>query len=218
MDVRDGFAAVVGDVVMGATIEFIFDFGSPNAYLAYRALPPILARTGAGLIINPCLLGGIFKATGNTAPAVAFAAVKGKLDYEMLELRRFVAKHRLDQFRLNPHFPVNTLMLMRGLIAAGEAGVEAAYLEIGLKGLWEEGLKLDDREVLARRIDSAGLNSASLLAAAQTDRVKLKLADNTAAAVARGVFGIPTFFVGDEMFFGKDRLCQVEEAIAASAA
>jgi 2-hydroxychromene-2-carboxylate isomerase len=203
---------------MSATIEFIFDFGSPNAYLAYHALPPILARTGVRLIINPCLLGGIFKATGNTAPAVAFGTVKGKLDYEMLEIRRFVAKHRLDQFRLNPHFPVNTLMLMRGLIAAREAGVEAAYLEIGLKGLWEEGLKLDDREILAQRIDSAGLNSASLLAAAQTDRVKLKLADNTAAAVARGVFGIPTFFVGEEMFFGKDRLGQVEEMITASEA
>jgi 2-hydroxychromene-2-carboxylate isomerase len=127
-------------------------------------------------------------------------------------LRRFVAKHRLDKFRLNPHFPVNTLMLMRGLVAAREAGVEADYLDMGLEGLWEEGLKLDDREVLARRIDAAGLGSASLLAASQTDRVKLKLADNTAAAVARGVFGVPTFFVGDDMFFGKDRLGQVEEA------
>jgi 2-hydroxychromene-2-carboxylate isomerase len=198
---------------MSATIEFIFDFASPNAYLAYRALPPILERTGARLVITPCLLGGIFKATGNVAPTVAFAPIKGKLDYEMLELRRFIAKHRLDKFRLNPHFPVNTLMLMRGFLAAREAGVEAGYLEMGLEGLWEEGLKLDDPEVLARRIDSAGLNSASLLAAAGTDRVKLKLADNTAAAVARGVFGVPTFFVGDEMFFGKDRLGQVEEAI-----
>jgi 2-hydroxychromene-2-carboxylate isomerase len=203
---------------MSVAIEFIFDFGSPNAYLAYRALPPLLARTGAKLIINPCLLGGIFKATGNQAPIVAFAAVKGKLEYQKLEIRRFVAKHRLDKFRLNPHFPVNTLMLMRGLIAAGEAGVADPYLEIGLIGLWEEGLKLDDPEVLARRIDSAGLNAANLLAAAQTDRVKLKLADNTAAAVARGVFGIPTFFVGDDMFFGKDRLGQVEEAIEATAA
>ena len=203
---------------MSATIEFIFDFGSANAYLAYRALPRILERTGARLMINPCLLGGIFKATGNSAPTVAFAAVKGKLEYEMLEIRRFVAKHGIDKFRLNPHFPVNTLMLMRGLIAARESGQEAAYLEMGLEGLWEEGLKLDDPEILARRIDSAGLNSASLLAAAQTDRVKLKLADNTAAAVARGVFGIPTFFVGDDMFFGKDRLGQVEEAIEAKAA
>ena len=203
---------------MSATIEFIFDFASPNSYLAYRALPPILERAGARLVINPCLLGGIFKATGNVAPGIAFAGVKGKLDYEMLEFRRFIAKHRLDKFRFNPNFPVNSLMLMRGYIAAREAGVEAGYLEMGLEGLWEEGLKLDDREVLARRIDSAGLESASLLAAAQTDRVKLKLADNTAAAVARGVFGVPTFFVGDEMFFGKDRLGQVEEAVQAASA
>lgn len=200
---------------MGATIEFIFDFGSPNAYLAYRALPPILNRTGAALAINPCLLGGIFKATGNQAPSIAFAAIKGKLEYDRLEIRRFIAKHRLDRFRLNPHFPVNTLMLMRGLIAAQEAGLEAAYLEMGLKGLWEEGLKLDDRDALARRIDAAGLDAASLFAAAQSGPVKQKLADNTAAAVARGVFGVPTFFVGDEMFFGKERLGQVEEAVEA---
>jgi 2-hydroxychromene-2-carboxylate isomerase len=203
---------------MSATIEFIFDFGSPNAYLAYRAFPPILERTGARLAISPCLLGGIFKATGNQAPSVAFAGIQGKLDYETLEMRRFIARHAIDRFRLNPHFPVNTLMLMRGLVAAREAGEEAAYLEMGLQGLWEEGLKLDDREVLARRIDEAGLNSASLLAAAQTDRVKLKLADNTAAAVARGVFGIPTFFVGEEMFFGKERLGQVEEAAGTASA
>lgn len=203
---------------MSAAIEFIFDFGSPNAYLAYRALPPILARTGAQLIIDPCLLGGIFKATGNVAPGVAYAGVKGKLEYEMLEIRRFVTKHRIDKFRMNPHFPVNTLMLMRGLIAAGESGVGDAYLEMGLKGMWEEGLKLDDPDVLARRIDSAGLDSRNLLAAAQTDRVKLKLADNTAAAVARGVFGVPTFFVGADMFFGKDRLAQVEDAVHAAAA
>ncbi len=203
---------------MTATIEFVFDFASPNAYLAYRALPPILERTGARLVINPCLLGGIFKATGNVAPGVAFAAVKGKLDYEMLEIRRFIASHGIDKFRFNLNFPVNTLMLMRGFVAAREAGVETAYLEMGLEGLWEEGLKLDDPEILARRVDSAGLHSASLLAAAQTDRVKLKLADNTAAAVARGVFGVPTFFVGDDMFFGKDRLAQVEEAVQAVSA
>jgi 2-hydroxychromene-2-carboxylate isomerase len=201
-----------------ATIEFIFDFGSPNAYLAYRALPPILARTGAQLVLIPCLLGGIFKATGNQSPVVAFKEIKGKVEYEMLEVRRFVAKHRFEKFRLNPHFPVNTLMLMRGLVAAYEAGVGDAYLEMGLKGMWEEGLKLDDKEVLAGAIDAAGLNSASLLAAAQTDPIKQKLADNTAGAVARGVFGVPTFFVGREMFFGKERLAQVEEAVEAKAA
>lgn len=198
---------------MSATIEFVFDFGSPNAYLAYGALPRILERTGARLAINPCLLGGIFKATGNKPPMIAFGPIKGKFEYEKLEVRRFIAKHRLAKFRLNPHFPVNTLMLMRGFVAAREAGSEAAYLEMGLEGMWEEGLKLDDRGELARRIDAAGLDSASLLAAAETDPVKQKLVDNTAAAVARGVFGIPTFFVGDEMFFGKERLGQVEEAV-----
>ena len=191
---------------------------APTPISPIARFPPILERTGARLAISPCLLGGIFKATGNQAPGVVFAGVKGKLDYETLEMRRFIARHAIDKFRLNPHFPVNTLMLMRGLVAAREAGEEAAYLEMGLQGLWEEGLKLDDREVLARRIDEAGLNSASLLAAAQTDRVKLKLADNTAAAVARGVFGVPTFFVGSEMFFGKERLGQVEEAAETASA
>jgi len=203
---------------MDASIEFIFDFGSPNAYLAYRALPPILERTGARLVITPCLLGGIFKATGNQPPMIAFAPIKGKFEYEMLEVRRFVARHRLDKFRLNPHFPVNTLMLMRGLVAAYDAGVGDAYLEMGLKGMWEEGLKLDDQDTLARRIDAAGLDAEKLLAAAETSPVKQKLIDNTAQAVARGAFGIPTFFVDDDMFFGKERLGQVEEAVEAQAA
>ena len=201
---------------MPTAVEFIFDFASPNGYLAYRALPPILERTGAKLEIVPCLLGGIFKATGNKAPVIAFAPIKGKLEYEMLELRRFVAKNKLDKFKMNPHFPVISLMLMRGLIAAREAGCEPAFLEMGLRGMWEDGLKLDDPAVLAKAIDDAGLDSASLMAAAQSDPVKKKLADNTAAAVERGVFGVPTFFVGKEMFFGKERLGQVEEAAEAA--
>jgi 2-hydroxychromene-2-carboxylate isomerase len=202
---------------MRPSIAFIFDFASPNAYLAYRALPPILERTGAKLEIVPCLLGGIFKATGNKAPMIAFAAIKGKLDYDMLEMRRFIAKHRLDKFRMNPHFPVNSLLLMRGLVAAQERGCEARYLEMGLKGMWEDGLKLDDPEVLRQEIVAAGLDGVSLMELVQTDAIKQKLADNTAAAVERGVFGVPTFFVGDEMFFGKERLGQVEEAVEAKA-
>ena len=203
---------------MTPTIEFIFDFASPNAYFAYRALPPILERTGAKLDINPCLLGGIFKATGNKAPFLAFAPIKGKFEYELLEIKRFAARHKLDKYRQNPHFPVISLMLMRAYIAARAAGVGPAFLEMGLRGMWEDGLKLDDPEVLKGAIDAAGLDSASLFAAAQTDPVKQTLADNTAAAVARGVFGVPTFFVGKEMFFGKERLGQVEEAVEAAKA
>src|SRR5271155_722342 len=136
---------------MAKRLEFLFDFASLNAYLAYRALPPLLARTGAELEILPCLLGGLFKLTGNQAPMVAFAGVKGKIEYERLEIQRFVARHGLTKYRMNPHFPVNTLLLMRGLVAARLRGEQAAYLEMGLQGLWEEGLKLDDKEVLARR-------------------------------------------------------------------
>jgi len=202
---------------MQPTIEFLFDFASPNVYLAYRALPPILKRTGARVEIIPCLLGGIFKATNNRSPIVAFAEVKGKVGYEMLEIRRFVDKHKIN-FRMNPHFPVNSLTLMRAFVAAQDAGEEADFIEMGLKGMWEDGLKLDDPDVLKQAIDAAGLDGAGLLAAAQTDRVKTKLADNTAAAVARGVFGLPTFFVGSEMFWGKERLPQVEEAVLALAA
>ncbi len=202
---------------MARRIEFLFDFASPNAYLAYRALPPILARTGAALEITPCLLGGIYKATGNRAPFVAVAGVKGKMDYELLEIRRFVARRGLTKFRLNPHFPIDSLMLMRGLVAAQALGEEPAFLEMGLSGMWEEGLKLDDPDVLARRIEAAGLDARALSAAAQRPDTTRRPADHTEAAVGRGVFGVPTFFVGDEMFFGKDRLAQVEEEVVKAA-
>ena len=199
---------------MTRRLEFIFDFASLNGYLAYRALPPILARTGAELVITPCLLGGLFKLTDNRPPLVAFAGVKGKVEYEKLEIKRFIAKHGLTKFRMNPHFPVNTLMLMRGLVAARLRGEEAAYLEVGLQGLWEEGLKLDDKEVLARRTAEAGLDATRLLEDAQLPEVKQSLVETTDAVARRGAFGIPTFFVGEEMFFGKERLAQVEEELA----
>jgi 2-hydroxychromene-2-carboxylate isomerase len=196
------------------TVEFIFDFGSPNAYLAHKVLPEIAARTGATIVLRPCLLGGIFKLTGNQAPTTAFGAIKGKLDYEMLETRRFIEAHGLGAFRFNPHFPVNTLLLMRGMVAAQRAGVGEAYLDAMLRGMWEAGLKLDDPAVFVAAADAAGLDGQSLLAATADPEVKAELAANTDAAVARGVFGIPTFFVGDEMFFGKERLGQVEAELA----
>jgi len=196
------------------TVEFIFDFGSPNAYLAHAILPAIAARTGARIVLTPCLLGGIFKLTGNQAPMIAFGGIKGKMDYEMLETRRFIAAHGLTAFRFNPHFPVNTLLLMRGMIAAQRAGVGPAYLDAMLKGMWEQGLKLDDPAVFTAALDAAGLDGAALLAATADPEVKAALMANTEAAAARGVFGIPTFFVGPEMFFGKERLGQVELELA----
>lgn len=199
---------------MTKTIDFIFDFGSPNAYLSWKVLPGIAARQGAEIRLLPCLLGGIFKATNNRSPMEAFGEVKGKLAYESLETQRFIRKHGLTGFRMNPNFPVNTLMIMRGLIAAGRAGVSQAYLDAVLSGMWEQGLKMDDPAVVAECLTQAGLDAKSLLGATQDPEVKAELVANTETAVGRGVFGIPTFFVGEEMFFGKDRLGQVEEALA----
>jgi 2-hydroxychromene-2-carboxylate isomerase len=194
---------------MSKTIEMIFDFASPNAYLAYKAMPELLARTGASLTLAPCLLGGIFKATGNQAPMLAFAGVPAKLAYEALEMRRFAARHRLHRFRMNPNFPVNSLLMMRGMVAAGDAA-RAAYVEAVLAAMWEDGQPMADPTVLADVLHAAGLDAGAIVAGAQTDAVKQALAANTQAAVERGVFGIPTFFVGEEMFFGKDRMEQME--------
>ena len=195
---------------MTKTIDFIFDFASLNAYLAERALPELVGRTGATVNVIPCLLGGIFKATGNQAPFAAYAGIKGKIDYEMLEIRRFVAAHGIVDFRMNPHFPVNSLLAMRGLCACEPGDEFDRYLDAVLAGFWERGLLMSDPTVLSSVLAEAGLDAERLIALAQTDAVKAKLADNTAAAVDRGAFGAPTFFVGDEMFFGKERLGQIE--------
>ncbi len=200
---------------MNKSVDFIFDFASPNAYLAHRVLYPMAARLGAEVNLIPCLLGGIFKATGNQAPMIAFGGIKGKLDYEMLEMRRFIEKHGLGAFAMNPHFPINTLTLMRGLVAADLAGDKDAYVAAVLPAMWEAGENLGDEAVIAKVLSAAGLDAEALLTRAKDDEVKTRLADNTAAAVDRGVFGIPTFFVGDEIFFGKERLGQVEDALAA---
>ena len=197
-------------------LELIFDFGSPNAYLTLKVLPELLDRTGADLVITPCLLGGIFKATGNKAPMVQYAEAPAKLAYEHLEMQRFIAKHGLAKFRLNPHFPINTLLIMRGAIVADDEGVLDDYVDAVNRAMWEEGVKMDDPEVAAHFLTANGFDGAALLARTQEPEIKARLVANTEAAVARGVFGIPTFFVGDDMFFGKDRLAQVADALVAS--
>lgn len=198
---------------MTARIDIIFDFGSPNAYFAHKVLAPIAERTGASLNIIPCLLGGIFKSTGNQPPMMAFANVKGKLAYDQLEIKRFIEKHGLSDFTFNPNFPVNTLLLMRGAVAMQMDGALDPYIEAGLKAMWEDGQKMDDPEVFVSVLTKAGFDGAAILERTKDPEVKAKLMENTQGAVDRGVFGIPTFFVGDEMFFGKDRLAQVEEEV-----
>lgn len=198
---------------MSVEIDFIFDFGSPNAYLAHKAVPQALDGLDYTLNIVPCLLGGIFKLTNNKPPMMAFGGVKGKLDYTRVEILRHNRKYSITNFRFNPHFPVNTLLLMRGAIAAENAGQLKNYVDAGLKAMWEDGLKMDDPEVFVSTMNDAGLDGAALLAATQDQKVKDKLAANTQAAVDRGTFGIPTFFVGDEMFFGKDSLGYLRDEV-----
>ena len=194
-------------------LEFVFDFASPNAYYVYQVMPGILERTGAELEIVPTLLGGLFKITSNQAPFVAFGGIKGKLEYDMLESKRFQERHGIDNFVFNEHFPMNTITIMRGLVAAQELGVATQYIDVVLAAMWEQGEKMDDPEVVERVWRAGGLDADALMALIQTDAIKDKLKESTQAMADRGAFGVPSFFVGEEMFFGKERLGQVEEEL-----
>ena len=198
---------------MTKTVDFIFDFGSPNAYLVHKVLPQIAERTGASLNYIPCLLGGIFKSTGNQSPMQAYAKIPAKMDYERLEMQRFITEHRLSRFTFNPNFPVNTLMLMRGAVAAERDGVMAAYCDAAFRAMWEDGRKMDDPSVFTEAFTDAGLDGDAMLRRTQEAGVKAKLVQNTTEAVGRGVFGAPTVFVGDAMFFGIEWLNQLEAEI-----
>ena len=195
---------------------FLFDFGSPNAYLAHRALPAVEARAGVRFQYLPVLLGGLFKLTGNQSPMSAFAHIPAKIAYERREIERFVERHGIA-FRMNPHFPVNTLALMRGAVAAEEEGVFAPYVEAMFRFMWEEPRKLDDPQTLAATLEEAKLPAQRLFARAQEQGVKDRLVANTNFAFERGAFGCPSFLLGDELYFGKDKLADVEHALTKAA-
>lgn len=198
------------------TVQFLFDFGSPNAYLCHKVIPEIEARTGVRFEYVPVLLGGLFKLANNRSPMEAFAGIPNKLAYDKLEMKRFISKHKLDLFRFNPHFPVNTLAIMRGAVAAKQLGMFEPYVNAIYAGMWEEGLNLSDPTVIHATLTKNSIDAELLLQAIQSAEVKSTLLDNTQKAFDRGAFGSPTFFVDQEIFFGKDRLRDVEEAIASS--
>jgi 2-hydroxychromene-2-carboxylate isomerase len=195
--------------------QFMFDFGSPNAFLSHEAIPAIEQRTGAKFEYVPILLGGIFKATNNKSPAETLAGIKNKREFQAIETERFVRRFRVQPYVWNPFFPINTLNLMRAAVAAQLEGVFEKYTEAAFHHMWREPKKMDDPEVAARALNESGLDGAKLLARAQEADVKAKLIENTQSAVERGAFGSPTFFVGNEMFFGKEQLREVEEMVAA---
>jgi 2-hydroxychromene-2-carboxylate isomerase len=197
-------------------VEFHFDFGSPNAYLSHLVLPEIEKRTGVKFEYVPVLLGGVFKLTNNRSPAESLVGIKNKPNYERLETARFIRRHGITRFQSNPFFPVNTLMMMRGAIAAQSVGGFARYVDEMYRNMWADPKKVDDPNVFRTALDEAGLETARILELIQTQKVKDQLLENTQRSVERGTFGSPTFYVGDEIFFGKDRLRDVEEMITAS--
>ncbi|WP_257170554.1 2-hydroxychromene-2-carboxylate isomerase [Bradyrhizobium sp. SRS-191] len=193
--------------------EFMFDFGSPNAFLSHQAIPAIEKRIGVQFFYVPVLLGGIFKATNNKSPAESLAGIKNKREFHEIETQRFLKRFHVQPWVWNPNFPVNTLNLMRAAIAAQLEGVFEKYVDAAFHHMWREPKKMDDPDVAIAAINSSGLDGARLFARAQEPEVKAKLVENTQRAVERGAFGSPTFFVGNEMFFGKEQLRDVEDYI-----
>lgn len=196
-------------------VEFHFDFGSPNAYLSHAIIPRIEQRTGAKFEYVPIPLGGVFKLTNNRSPVESYAGVRNKLPYERLETERFIKKHGITNYTFNPFFPINTLALMRGAIAAQRIGVFTHYVDQMFRHMWAQPKKMDDPQVLRAALEESALDASTLMTLAQDPSVKEELAANTARSVERGTFGAPTFFIDDEIYFGKDRLRDVEEALVA---
>ena len=206
---------------MANRVELIFDFVSPNAYLIWWPLRELIKRNEAELDVVPVFLGGMHKLTGNAPPMIRDADVKGKNEYAMLEMQRFIDKHGLDKYRLHPQFPFNSITLQRMLMAADQDGRGVQFVEALLRPIWEDGLDIGDPQAVGAVLAKGGFDAAELFARTQTDAVKQGLAANTDAAVARGAFGIPTMFVGKSgaapesfaMFFGKERLGQIDELL-----
>ena len=197
----------------GLKVQFLFDFGSPNAYLAAKIIPDVEKRTGVRFEYVPALLGGIYKLTGNSSPADYLKGIRNKREYMEVETERFIRRHSITSFRKNPFFPVNTLQLMRGAVAAEAEGLFWPYFDAVYRHMWEEPKKMDDPGVMMAALNASGIDAGRIAAKAQEPEVKSRLMQLTEDAVRRGAFGSPTFFVNDEMFFGKDQLRDVEEEI-----
>ena len=203
---------------MTPQVEFHFDFGSPNAYLSHLVIPTVEARTGVKFTYVPILLGGVFKATNNVSPAVSLKGIKNKPEYYALETKRFLKKHGITAYKMNPHFPVNTLQLMRGAVFAQTQDYFAQYVAAMYQHLWAEPKKMDEVDVMSAALTASGLPAEAIMAGMQQPEIKQQLIKNTEDSVARGVFGSPSFLVGSELFFGKDKLGEVEEEIQAQKA
>lgn len=196
------------------SVQFLFDFGSPNAYLCHRVIPDIEARSPARFDYVPILLGGLFKLANNRSPMEAYGGIPNKWAYQQKEMQRFIERHRLTAYKRNPHFPVNTLHLMRGAIAAQRLECYEQYIEAMFVAMWEQEKKMDDPDVIRAELTAAGLDADALMKLSQDAGVKAELIANTEQAHANGAFGSPSFMVGGELYFGKERLRDIEEVAA----
>lgn len=194
-------------------VDFIFDVASPNAYFCHKLIPEFKKRTGVEFEYVPCLLGGIMKLSGNQPPFVAFADIPNKNKYQSLEIERFIKQHQLKEFKFNSSFPMNTVQLQRGALAAQELGIFERYLEVILEAMWEKDINLADLDILKLTLSKNNIDAESLIKIITSQACKDKLIANTTDAVNRGAFGVPTFFFDEQIFFGKDHLYQLEEYI-----
>ena len=194
-------------------VDFIFDIASPNAYFCHQLIPGFEERTGVKFNYVPCLLGGIMKLSGNQPPFVAFADIKNKNNYQFIEIERFIKQHKLDKYKFNSHFPQNTVNVQRGAIAAQELDIFDQYIEVMLCAMWEEGKNLSDLGVLQETLINNKRDAEAIIQIVTSQECKDKLIKNTSEAVDKGAFGVPTFFMDEQIFFGKDHLYQLEEYI-----
>jgi 2-hydroxychromene-2-carboxylate isomerase len=192
---------------MTKQIEFFYDYISPFSYLADTQLPAIAERTGAEIVYRPVLLGAIMKATGNSGPI----PIQGKAGYNVADFQRWAKRYGLAA-RFSPHFPFNTIRVLRGAIAAQIHGRFQEFHSAAFRAIWEQGQDLSKEDALRLLLDAAGIERALI----EGDEIKNRLRANGDEAVSRGAFGLPTFFVNDEMFWGNDRLDFVEEAVMRS--
>ena len=193
-------------------VDFIFDFASPNAYLCHKAIQNLEKTHDIKFNYIPCLLGGIMKLSNNQPPMVTLAEIPNKLKYEFdTAFNRFMKEHNITKFKMNEHFPVNTISLIRGAIVAQKNDFFESYVEIVLSGLWEQSLKLDTPEALHELLNNNDCYPDLVIEGIAKDAIKAELIANTSEAVEKGAFGIPTFFVENEMFYGKDSLRELKE-------
>ena len=193
-------------------VDFIFDFASPNAYLCHKAIQNLEKTHDIKFNYIPCLLGGIMKLSNNQPPMVTLADIPNKLKYEFdTAFNRFMKEHNITKFKMNEHFPVNTISLVRGAIVAQKNDFFESYVEIVLSGLWEQSLQLDTPEALHELLNNNDCYPDLVIEGIAKDEIKAELIANTSEAVEKGAFGIPTFFVENEMFYGKDTLRELKE-------